>query len=76
MRVKGKCKALVPLTKMFHDFLKDIFPKVLPTQEKAMPKKRCVDCYKYSKRKDTVLVLCLPGWTLCSGLFQDISHQL
>jgi len=61
---------------MFHDFLKDIFPKVPPTQEKAMPIKRCVECYKHSKRKETVLVPCLLGWTLCSGLFQDISYQL
>jgi hypothetical protein len=70
------CKAVIPLIKMFHDLLKDIFPKVLPTQEKVMPTKRCVECYKHSKRKETVLVLCLSGWTSCSGLFQYISHQL
>jgi hypothetical protein len=31
--VKGKCNAVIPLTDMFHDFLKDIFPKVPPTQK-------------------------------------------
>lgn len=61
MGVKGMCKAVIQLIKVFHDLLKDIFPKVLPTQEKAMPTKRCVECYKHSRRKETVLVLCQVG---------------
>jgi len=37
---------------MFHDFLKDIFPKVLLTQEKAMLTKRCVVLETQQKEGD------------------------
>jgi hypothetical protein len=50
--VKGMCKAVIQLIKMFHDLLKDIFPKVPPTQEKAMPTKRCVELQTQQKEGD------------------------
>jgi len=54
-RVSGNFKAIIPQTKMCHDFLKDIFQKEYHQQKKkARPTKRCVVCYKNNRRKETV----------------------
>ena len=50
-----KFQAIIPQTKMCHDFLKDIFQKESHRQKrKARPTKRSVVCYKNNRRKETV----------------------
>ena len=56
VEVSGNFKAIIPQTKMCHDFLKAIFQEKYHRQKKkAKPTKRCVMCYKNDRRKETVL---------------------
>jgi len=46
VKLKRKCKAIIPSTKMCHDFLKDFSPEKSHHRKKARPTKRCALCYK------------------------------
>jgi len=50
VKLKGKCKVIIPLTKMCHDFLKGIpSPQKSHHIKKARPTKKCALCYKINE---------------------------
>ena len=76
VKLKGKCKAIISVTKIVQWLLERLCLKIIPTtEEKAKSTKRPVACYKQQKNGDTVLVPWLLGWSLHWRLFQDIPYH-
>jgi hypothetical protein len=72
VKLKGKHKAVIPLTKICCDFVTDISLKESNQQRKWPGHQRGLWCYK----QDNVLVPWFLGCTLYWRPFQDISHQV